>query len=98
MAATCMTFCMVQVASAVEPSKTWTFVSMPDFLNVDLVYPQTGWEPALDYVLKAVKAEKPDFVLVAGDLVMGRWTYGDKGVAHWSTTASIRYAFAAFQT
>ncbi len=84
MAATCMTFCMVQVASAVEPSKTWTFVSMPDFLNVDLVYPQTGWEPALDYVLKAVKAEKPDFVLVAGDLVMGRWTYGDKGVAHWA--------------
>ena len=85
-AATCLTLCMVLVASAssAEAPKTWTFVSMPDFLNVDLVYPQKGWEPALDYVLKAVKAENPDFVLVAGDLVMGRWTYGDKGVTHWA--------------
>lgn len=60
------------------PDKTWTFVSMPDFLNVDTTYPQPGWEDALDYVLKAVKAENPDFVLVAGDLVMGRWWTEEK--------------------
>jgi len=52
---------------------SWTFVSIPDFLNVDTEYPQEGWEDALAYVLEAIKAENPDFVLVAGDLVMGRW-------------------------
>ena len=51
----------------------WRFVSIPDFVNVDLTYPQPGWEDTLDYVLKAIKAENPQFVLVAGDLVMGRW-------------------------
>ena len=61
-----------------RPAETWTFVSMPDFLNVDTTYPQPGWEDALDYVLKAVKAENPDFVLVAGDLVMGRWWTREK--------------------
>ncbi len=58
--------------------ETWTFVSMPDFLNVDTTYPQPGWEDALDYVLKAVKAENPDFVLIAGDLLMGRWWSEEK--------------------
>ncbi|OHB78034.1 MAG: hypothetical protein A2Z25_05070 [Planctomycetes bacterium RBG_16_55_9] len=53
--------------------KPWRFVSIPDFVNVDLTYPQPGWEETLDYVLKAIKAENPEFVLVAGDLVMGRW-------------------------
>jgi len=76
--------CLAPAAPAAEATTAWKFVSMPDFLNVDLVYPQKGWEDALDYVLKAVKAEDPDFVLVAGDLVMGRWTYGDKGVKHWA--------------
>jgi hypothetical protein len=61
-----------------RPADTWTFVSMPDFINVDTTYPQPGWEDALDYVLKAVKAENPDFVLVAGDLVMGRWWTREK--------------------
>ena len=61
----------------VASAKTWRFVSIPDFVNVDLTYPQPGWEDTLDYVLKAVKAEDPEFVLVAGDLVMGRWP--DKG-------------------
>ena len=51
----------------------WRFVSMPDFLNVDTDYPQAGWEDALSYILKSVKNENPDFLLVAGDLVMGRW-------------------------
>lgn len=80
----CVILCCCCLAAAADPPGTWKFVSMPDFLNVDLVYPQKGWEEALDYVLRAVKAEDPDFVLVAGDLVMGRWTYGDKGVKHWA--------------
>jgi hypothetical protein len=57
----------------VSSAQSWRFVSIPDFLNVDLTYPQPGWEDTLDYVLKAIKAENPKFVLVAGDLVMGRW-------------------------
>ena len=67
--------------STAQPS--WTFVSMPDFLNVDTEYPQAGWEDALGYILDAVKAENPDFVLVAGDLLMGRW---------WSETDIEKYA------
>jgi type 1 glutamine amidotransferase len=57
----------------VSSVQSWRFVSIPDFLNVDLTYPQPGWEETLDYVLKAIKAENPEFVLVAGDLVMGCW-------------------------
>ena len=59
-------------------AQTWTFVSIPDFLNVDTTYPQPGWEDALDYVLNAIKSENPDFVLVPGDLVMGRWWSEEK--------------------
>jgi len=51
----------------------WTFVSMPDFLNVDCDYPQEGWEDALSYILESIKKENPDFLIVAGDLVMGHW-------------------------
>ena len=57
----------------VSSVQSWRFVSIPDFLNVDLTYPQPGWEETLDYVLKAIKSENPEFILVAGDLVMGRW-------------------------
>ena len=57
--------------SATEES--WRFVSMPDFLNVDTDHPQDGWEDAVSYILQSVKAEKPDFLLVPGDLVMGEW-------------------------
>ncbi len=59
-------------------SDTWTFVSMPDFLNIDTTFPQPGWEETLDYVLNAVKAENPDFLLVLGDLVMGHWRSEEK--------------------
>jgi len=51
----------------------WRFVSIPNFAGADLTYPQSGWEETLDYVLKAIKAENPEFVLVPGDLVMGQW-------------------------
>jgi hypothetical protein len=63
-------FVCSSLGSAAQP---WTFVSMPDFLNVDTDYPQPGWEPAVDYILDAVKSEDPDFLLVAGDQVMGHW-------------------------
>jgi len=53
----------------------WSFVSMPDFLNVDCDYPQEGWEDALSFVLESVKEENPEFLLVAGDLVMGEWDH-----------------------
>jgi type 1 glutamine amidotransferase len=59
--------------TGVSSVQSWRFVSIPDFVNVDLIYPQPGWEDTLDYALKAIKAENPEFVLVAGDLVMGRW-------------------------
>ena len=51
----------------------WTFVSMPDFLNVDCDFPQPGWEETLALVLQSVKNENPEFLVVAGDLVMGHW-------------------------
>ncbi len=63
---------------------SWTFVSIPDFLNVDIGYPQPEWEEALRFVLRAIKAEDPDFVMVAGDLVQGRWHNTKEGVEHWA--------------
>ena len=66
-----------------------TFVSMPDFLNTDIgdtrLRAGSGWdagdpvstndvyERAIDVILDEVEAEHPDSVLVAGDLVEGRW-------------------------
>jgi len=68
-------------AEHAEPADAaWTFVSIPDFLNVDIAYPQPQWEDALDYVLRSIKAEDPDFILVAGDLVMGRWWKGPEQI------------------
>jgi len=55
------------------PKDHWRFVSMPDFLNVDTDFPQEGWEDALSYALEAVNDENPDFLTVAGDLIMGHW-------------------------
>ena len=62
--------CQSNQKKSVEP---WTFVSMPDFLNVDCDYPQPGWEESLSYILKSVKEENPDFLVVPGDLVMDHW-------------------------
>ncbi len=62
------------IVSRVNKSdKPFTIVSIPDFLNVDCDYPQQGWEDALDFVLTSIKKENPEFVIVAGDLVMGHW-------------------------
>ncbi len=60
--------------------ETWTFVSIPDFLNNDVDYPDPLWDEALDYVLDQVKAENPDFVLVPGDLIDGHWWDGPEDV------------------
>ena len=68
--------------SGVSP---WCFVSIPNFPGADLAYPQPGWEETLDYVLKAIKAENPQFVLVPGDLVQGTWP--DKTVVEKSSAA-----------
>lgn len=78
------------VSFAEEP---WRFVSMPDFLNVDTDYPQPGWEESLSYILKAVKAENADFLVVPGDLVMGHWHNNDvkQGVAGIEHFAAIYY-------
>jgi len=73
-----LVFLAVNSICLAESEPEWRFVSMPDFLNVDTDYPQAGWEDALTYILKSVKAENPDFLLVAGDLVMGEWHNGDK--------------------
>lgn len=71
----------------------WRFVSMPDFLNVDTEYPQKGWEDSLSYILDSVKAEDPEFLLVAGDLVMGHWHNNDvkKGIPGIEHFADIYY-------
>ena len=69
-------------------SPSWTFVSMPDFLNVDCEYPQQGWEEALTYILESIKQENPDFLIVPGDLVMGHWDD-----PHWNNEDTIaKYA------
>ena len=53
--------------------KTVRFVSFPDFFNFDIPNPWPGYDTAVHYFLGQVKAEDPDFVLVAGDLVNGHW-------------------------
>ena len=60
--------------------ETWTFVSIPDLFNNDVDYPDPLWDEAADYVLRQIKAENPDFVLVSGDLVDGHWWDGPEDV------------------
>ena len=74
-----------QDAPAPEAATSWTFVSIPDFLNFDIDDPQPEWDHALDYVLGAIAAEEPEFVLVPGDLVMGHWHLDDQGVEPWAS-------------
>ncbi len=66
----------------------FTIVSIPDFLNADIAdaCDAPGWDGgdnsinawqtnAITYVMDAVAAENPDFVLIAGDQVQGHWHY-----------------------
>ena len=55
-----MMFLLIQSFStpAQNKSSEWKFVSIPDFMNVDVNYPEPTWDEALDYVLLQIKAEK----------------------------------------
>ena len=70
-----------------EPS--WSFVSVPDFLNVDVDHPEPKWDDAIDFTLACIKGENPEFVLVAGDMVMGRW---------WRSREQIEYMADIYYT
>lgn len=63
---------------------SWTFTSIPDFLNFDIEYPQEGWEDTLGFILDSMKKENPAFVMVAGDLVMGHWGPTPETVNRWA--------------
>ncbi len=72
----------------------WTFASIPDFLNLDVgdLSRLPGWVPGMpnsinehyealmSLVLDSIAAERPEFVLVAGDLVQGLWHRDDDGL------------------
>lgn len=73
----------------VAPAQTtdkepWTFVSIPDFLNFDIEYPQKGWEDALGFIIESMKQEDPAFAMIAGDLVMGHWGPTKEDVNKWA--------------
>ncbi len=59
--------------SEADAHELWRFVVVPDWLNNDVAYPDPLWDPALNFILGEIAREQPDFVLVPGDLVMGRW-------------------------
>ena len=73
--------------------ESWTFVSIPDFMNADIGtlagYPgfpdggkdstTAGFEATLAFYLDAIAAENPDMVMVAGDLVEGEWHHDTTG-------------------
>ena len=63
---------------------SWTFVSIPDFLNFDIEYPQKGWEDALGFIVGSMKKEDPAFAMVAGDLVMGHWGTKKEEINKWA--------------
>ena len=65
-------------------SESWSFVSIPDFLNFDIEYPQKGWEDALGFILESMKREDPAFAMVAGDLVMGHWGTQKEEIDRWA--------------
>ena len=74
----------IQRVRAEEEPPAWGFVSIPDFLNFDIEYPQEGWEDALGFILGSMKKEAPAFVMVAGDLVMGHWGTSKKEIDQWA--------------
>jgi hypothetical protein len=64
------------------PEKTTKFVSFPDFFNFDIPKPWPPYEDAVNYFLDKVTDEKPNFVLVCGDLVNGHWWDSPQCVEH----------------
>lgn len=95
--------CSGEVSEVV--TKPWRFVSIPDFLNADigdvshltsLVNSTNGsHEAAINTVLDAIAAERPDFVLVAGDLVNGHWYADASGVQVFGPVGTLEEKRAA---
>jgi hypothetical protein len=63
-------------------NKTLKFVSFPDFFNFDIPKPWPGYDTAVNYFLDRICDEKPNFVMVDGDLVNGHWWDSPKCVEH----------------
>ena len=76
----------ISLGAKPDPSDSapWTFVSIPDFLNFDIEYPQKGWEDALGFIVGSMKKEDPAFAMVAGDLVMGHWGTKKEEIDKWA--------------
>lgn len=79
-------------------TEPWRFVSIPDLLNNDVDFQDHRWEGdigesgdygALRFVMDNLQDENPDFVAIAGDLVMGRWSL-DSMVHHFFVRGSSR--------
>jgi len=66
---------LIEIPVCAQGSVTtnWNFVSIPDFLNKDAEFPQRGFEEGLSFFLQSVKRERPEFVLIPGDLIDGHW-------------------------
>jgi len=83
----------------------WRFVSIPDFLNYDIGdvsaltnqvnSTNAAHEQAIEFVLDAIVAENPDFVLVAGDLVGGHWYADTDGVGVFGPVSTLAEKEAA---
>lgn len=58
------------------------FVSSPDFFNYDIPHPFPGYDPAVEWFFEQLLAESPAFMLVAGDMVNGRWHENARKVRH----------------
>jgi len=58
------------------PAYSWTFASIADFLNRDQLTQQQSI--IAHSALQQIASFEPDFVLVPGDLVMGRWYFSKK--------------------
>jgi hypothetical protein len=78
---------IVLLAPLVRAEAPWKFVVIPDAMNNDVALDDTDWYgdgldgtfddgtyAAWSFTLNAIAAESPDFVLVPGDLVQGRWS------------------------
>lgn len=95
--------------AARAPATTYTFVSIPDWLNGDLgdVRGLPGHDPgdgnswnaqyaaSIALVTSEVAAQHPDAVLVAGDLAGGHWGCDDAGIGVFGPVGSRRSRLAA---
>lgn len=83
----------------------WRFVSIPDFLSFDIAdisavtnqvqSTSEFHEAAIEFVLDHIASENPDFVMVAGDLVKGRWYQDSGGVGAFGPVTTLAEKEAA---